>query len=146
MNEVKDSICSGFQIVTKSGVLCEEGLRRARFNVEDTMLHSDSTHRGAGQIIPCSRRVLYAASLLSQPRLQEPIFLVEVTCPLEVSGRVYSCLAQRRAIIEEEVPIEGTPITIIKAYLPVSESFGFFYYNSRIHSFLEIKHFRTGLP
>lgn len=125
MNEIKDSVCSGFQIVTNNGVLCEEGLRGARFDVKDTTLHADSIHRGAGQLIPCSRRVLYAASLLSQPRLQEPIFLAEITCPMDVSGNVYSCLAQRRAIIEGEVPIEGTPLIVVKAYLPVSESFGF---------------------
>lgn len=124
MNEIKDSVVSGFEIVTRAGVLCEETLRGARFNVLDTTLHADSIHRGAGQLIPCSRRVCYAASLVSNPRLQEPIFLAEITCPADVSGNVYSCLAQRRAVIDEEVAIEGTPLTIVKAFLPVSESFG----------------------
>lgn len=38
-------------------------------------LHSDSIHRGGGQIIPTMRRCCYAAALLAQPTLQEPIYL-----------------------------------------------------------------------
>merc|ERR1712084_8758 len=111
MNEIKDSMVTGFQVVTASGVLCEEGMRSMRVNVQDTTLHPDSIHRGGGQIIPTSRRVFYACQLKAEPRLQEPFFLVEITCPNDV--------------IDSEEPIEGTPITIIRAFLPVSESFGF---------------------
>lgn len=125
MNEIKDSVVAGFQIVCSSGVLCDEGMRGVRFDVHDTTLHADSIHRGAGQLIPASRRVLYACQLMAQPRLQEPIFLTEITCPIDVSGNVYGCLGQRRALIEEEVPVDGTPLTCIKAFLPVAESFGF---------------------
>ena len=124
MNEIKDSVVAGFEIVANSGVLCEEGLRGVRFDVHDTTIHSDSAHRGAGQIIPAARRVLYACQLLSAPRLQEPVFLCEITCPNEVAGSVYSCLAQRRGIVDEEIAIESTPLTLIKAFLPVAESFG----------------------
>merc|ERR1739849_1556 len=59
------------------------------------------------------------------PRIQEPFFLVEITFPSDVSGAVYSCLTQKRGEIDSEEQIEGTPITQIRAYLPVSESFGF---------------------
>jgi hypothetical protein len=31
--------------------------------------------RGTGQFIPMARRVVYAASLLAEPTLQEPVFL-----------------------------------------------------------------------
>ena len=40
-------------------------------------------------------------------------------------GGVYSCLNQRRGIVNEEEPIAGTPLNLVKSYLPVSESFGF---------------------
>merc|ERR1739840_9509 len=58
-------------------------------------------------------------------RLQEPYFLVEITCPNDCSGSVYSCLTQKRGEIESEESIANTPITMIRAYLPVAESFGF---------------------
>jgi elongation factor 2 len=69
MNEIKDHMVSGFEIVTKSGVLCEETLRSVKFSVEDTSLHTDAIHRGAGQITPATRKVLYGAELMASPTL-----------------------------------------------------------------------------
>lgn len=40
-------------------------------------------------------------------------------------GGVYTVLNQRRGIIIEETPVEGTPMSILRCYLPVAESFGF---------------------
>ncbi len=60
------------------GVLCEENLRAVRFNVHDVTLHTDAIHRGGGQIIPTTRRVLYACMLTATPRMMEPIYLVEI--------------------------------------------------------------------
>jgi elongation factor 2 len=125
MNEIKEHMVSGFEIVAKTGILCDETMRGIRFNVVDTYLHNDSIHRGGGQLSPCTRRVLYASELMAKPTLQEPIFQVEITAPADVVGTVYACMAVRRGTVEEEVLIEGTPLTIIKAYLPVAESFGF---------------------
>lgn len=87
------------------------------------------------------RRVVYAASLLAQPVLQEPIFLgnfvvlhtfparltfmlVEIQCPDSAIGGVYGCISSRRGQVFSEEPRVGTPMYTIKAYLPVSESFG----------------------
>ncbi len=63
------------------GVLCEEHMRGIRFNIHDVTLHADAIHRGGGQIIPTARRVLYACALTAQPRLMEPVYLVEIQCP-----------------------------------------------------------------
>ena len=40
-------------------------------------------------------------------------------------GSVYQCVCQRRGFIVAEEPIVGTPMVVIKAHLPVAESFGF---------------------
>lgn len=40
-------------------------------------------------------------------------------------GGVYQCLNQRRGTIVEETPMEGTPLSMLRCYLPVAESFGF---------------------
>lgn len=125
MHEIKDHMVAGFEQVTRAGVLCEEPQRGIRYNVVDTTLHNDAIHRGASQISPTTRRVLYACQLQSQPTLQEPIFCVEITCPSEVTGSLYHCLSSRRGCIEEEIVVEGTPLMLLRAFLPVSESFGF---------------------
>ena len=44
---------------------------------------------------------------------------------MEVSNVIYEVMMSRRGAVEEEVEVEGTPLVIMKAYLPVSESFGF---------------------
>ncbi|KAL2391837.1 Elongation factor 2, partial [Exophiala dermatitidis] len=76
LNEIKDSVVSGFQWATREGPIAEEPMRSIRFNIMDVTLHADAIHRGGGQIIPTARRVLYAATLLADPGLQEPVFLV----------------------------------------------------------------------
>jgi len=125
MNEVKQSMCSAFQWATKNGILTEENVRGMRVNLKDCELHADSIHRGDGQLLPCARRLYYAAELVSTPTLIEPIFLCEITAPMEAMGGVYQCLNQRRGQVIEEEQISGTPLNLVKAYLPVSESFGF---------------------
>lgn len=53
-------------------------MRAIRFDVHDVTLHTDAIHRGGGQIIPTARRVLYACELTAEPRVMEPVYLVEV--------------------------------------------------------------------
>ena len=72
------ALASSSACVSPQGVLCEENMRGARFNIQDVTLHADAIHRGGGQIIPTSRRVLYASVLTASPRLLEPVYLVEI--------------------------------------------------------------------
>jgi len=125
LNEIQDSCEAAFQWATKEGVMTEENMRGIRFNMEDVTLHADAIHRGGGQITPTMRRALYAMEYTAKPRFQEPIFLVEIQTPDDAVGGIYGCLSQRRGIVQGEDPIEGTPLVMLKAYLPVAESFGF---------------------
>lgn len=125
LNEIKDSVVAGFQWATKEGVLCDENMRGVRFNIHDVTLHADAIHRGGGQIIPTARRVFYASVLTAEPRLLEPVYLVEIQCPENAVGGIYGVLNRRRGHVFEESQIAGTPMFVVKAYLPVNESFGF---------------------
>jgi len=125
LNEIKDSVVAGFQWATKEGVLCDENLRGVRFNIYDVALHADAIHRGGGQIIPTARRVLYASMITAEPRLLEPVYLCEIQCPENAVGGIYGVLNRRRGHVFEESQTPGTPMFVVKAYLPVNESFGF---------------------
>jgi elongation factor 2 len=125
LNEIKDSVIAGFQWASKEGVLCDENMRGVRFNIYDVTLHTDAIHRGGGQIIPTARRVLYASTLTAEPRLMEPVYLVEIQCPENAVGGIYGVLNRRRGHVFEESQVAGTPMFHVKAYLPVNESFGF---------------------
>jgi elongation factor 2 len=51
--------------------------------------------------------------------------MCEIQAPDDALGGIYNCLSQRRGVVIGEEPVQGTPLLIIKAYLPVAESFGF---------------------
>merc|ERR1711879_21960 len=90
-----------------------------------------------GQIIPTARRCFYACVLTAEPRLMEPVYLVEIQCPQDSTGGIYSCLNRRRGHIFEENQVAGTPMVAVKAYLPVNESFGF---TADLRSQTQVKH------
>ena len=124
MNEMKDSFIAAWQWATKEGCMCDENMRGVRINIEDMTMHADAIHRGAGQIIPTARRVFYASELTAAPRLMEPVFIVDIQTVESAMGGIYNVLTRRRGIIIGEENRPGTPIYNVRAYLPVSESFG----------------------
>merc|ERR1711937_499114 len=125
LNEIKDSVVGGFAWASKEGPFAEENIRGCRFNIYDVTLHADAIHRGGGRIIPTARRVLYASALTAGPRLMEPVYQVEIQCPENAVGGIYGVLNRRRGHVFEEAQTPGTPMFVVKAYLPVNESFGF---------------------
>ncbi|KAJ9532280.1 elongation factor 2 [Haematococcus lacustris] len=125
LNEIKDSCVAALQWAAKEGVLAEENMRGICFEIMDVVLHADAIHRGGGQVIPTARRAMYAAQLTAQPRLLEPVYLVEIAAPEQALGGIYSVMNQKRGMVIEEMQRPGTPMYTVKAYLPVIESFGF---------------------
>lgn len=125
LNEIKESVNSGFQWACRNGPLCDEQVRGVILKLFDCTLHADAIHRGMGQVLPTARRVMFASMLTAKPTLMEPMYLADINVSIDASGGVYSTLSQRRGEIVEDVPRPGTPMTQIRAYLPVNESFGF---------------------
>jgi elongation factor 2 len=125
LNEIKESVNSGFQWATRQGPLSGEMCRGIIIKVLDVTLHADAIHRGMGQILPAARSVVFACIYTASPTLMEPVYLADITVPMDEVGGVYSTLSLRRGETVEEIPRAGTPMTAIRAYLPVNESFGF---------------------
>merc|ERR1712056_128757 len=125
LNEIKDHVVGAFMQVTTGGVLCDEVMRGMRFNITDVKLHADAIHRGAGQIMPCAKKVFSACQIASGPRLLEPMYLVDITVPQSAHSGVFNTLNTKRGEIEKIEDRVGTPLSQIQAYLPVLESFGF---------------------
>jgi elongation factor 2 len=87
------------------------------FNSLDVTLHTDAIHRGGGQIIPTCRRVVYAAALLANPGLQEPMYMVEMQTPENALGGIYSVLNKKRGHVFSEEQRVGTPMYTVKVGL-----------------------------
>mmetsp|Transcript_6432 Transcript_6432/g.11498 ORF Transcript_6432/g.11498 Transcript_6432/m.11498 type:complete len:919 (-) Transcript_6432:91-2847(-) len=127
LNEIKEHVASGFQWATSGGPLAEEPMRGVVFRLYDAKLHADSIHRGMGQIQPTARRCLLACVLTGKPALLEPIYLADISVPLsEVSGVHASLNSEgRRGKYQTQIDKDGTPMTNVRAFLPVRDSMGY---------------------
>lgn len=125
LSSVRDSIVQGFQWATREGPLCEEPIRNVKFKLLDARISSEPIERGGGQIIPTARRVTYSAFLMATPRLMEPYLIVEVIAPADCVPAVYTVLANRRGHITQDLPMPGSPLYTVKAFIPAMDSFGF---------------------
>lgn len=125
LNSVKDSIVQGFQWGAREGPLCDEPIRNVKFKILDATIAQEPLHRGGGQIIPTARRVAYSAFLMASPRLMEPVYYVEIQTPADCISAIYTVLSRRRGHVTADEAKPGTPSYIVKAFLPVIESFGF---------------------
>merc|ERR1712072_1057623 len=96
LNEIKESVNSGLLWATKQGPICEEQMRGIRYNLMDVKLHTDSIHRGMGQIQPTARRVFFACSLTAEPKLVEPVFMATIDAPQESSPGIMQALGACR--------------------------------------------------
>jgi elongation factor 2 len=129
LHEVKEVVCQAFQEAVMGGVYTDEPLRGVLFELHDVKLHPDSVHRGVSQIAPATKRALFAAQMQANPVLLEPLYRCDITAPRSALPGVYSTLRVRRAIIadadEQDEMADRFGIVPIRAFLPVSESFGF---------------------
>merc|ERR1711988_1542922 len=110
LNEVRDSVIGAFLQATCAGIICEEALRGIRFTLTDVTMHADAIHRGAGQIMPPTKRAIYACQIKSGAALLEPLYVCDITVPQSAVSGVYSTLNQRRGIVETTEERPGTPV------------------------------------
>lgn len=125
LDNVKDYIVQGFQWGTREGPLCDEPIRNVKMKILDAVVAAEPVHRSGGQMIPTARRVAYSAFLMATPRLMEPYYFVEVQAPADCVSAVYTVLAKRRGHVTQDAPISGSPLYVIKAFIPAIDSFGF---------------------
>mmetsp|Transcript_20606 Transcript_20606/g.18019 ORF Transcript_20606/g.18019 Transcript_20606/m.18019 type:complete len:160 (-) Transcript_20606:38-517(-) len=69
----------------------------------------------------------YLESFLgAQPRLVEGVYLCYLHVPMDEIGHIYDVLHKRRSTIIEEELNDASNVYLIKAHLPVCESFGLY--------------------
>lgn len=122
LNEIKESVNSGLLWATRQSCLCEEKMRGIRYNLFDVKLHTDSIHRGMGQIQPTARRVFFASALTAGCRLMEPFFVVTIDCAEEALPGVMQALGSCRGEFNSSEDVGGR--LAVSAYVPVAETIG----------------------
>ncbi|XP_070758069.1 elongation factor-like GTPase 1 isoform X1 [Enoplosus armatus] len=79
----------------------------------------------SGQLIASMKEACRHAFQAQPQRLMAAMYTCEIMATAEVLGRVYGVLGKREGRVLHEDMKEGTDMFIIKAVLPVAESFGF---------------------
>ncbi|KAJ2426795.1 Cytoplasmic GTPase/eEF2-like protein (ribosomal biogenesis) [Coemansia sp. RSA 2524] len=135
--DFEESINTGFQLAMQSGPLCFEPvvgvavtIKNIVFNPEastssDATRSASSASSLSGQVITAVRDAIWTGLLHWSPRLHLAMYTCDIQATSEVLGKVYGVINRRHGRILSEEMREGTPYFIIKASIPIVESFGF---------------------
>jgi len=122
LHEIRESTNAGLLWATKQGPICEEQMRGCRFALYDCKLHSDSIHRGMGQIQPTARRVFYASVMTGGCRLVEPVFKADIEASFDAASGIMQALGACRG--ELVISEERGPNVCVEAFVPIAETIG----------------------
>ncbi|ORD98480.1 EF2 [Hepatospora eriocheir] len=122
LNEVKDHINNGMKQGTSYGPILGEKVRGVRFNLKDVVLHADSIHRGANQILNPVERLCRGLILDGSPVIYEPIFSLNLSVVKTYGMACETIIKKRRGLILDTYQ-EGDSHKI-EATIPVVASFG----------------------
>lgn len=132
------SLINGFQLAVSEGPLAKEPVQGMMVIIEDIrkiskvettcvedgVCHYDSMDI-SGKLITTTRNFIYQAFLSLSPRLMWAMYTCDIQASVEVLGKVYTVVQQRRGRIVSEDIKEGTSFFQIVAKIPVVEAFGF---------------------
>ncbi|XP_006870981.1 PREDICTED: elongation factor Tu GTP-binding domain-containing protein 1 isoform X1 [Chrysochloris asiatica] len=103
---------------------CPERFEKHTAQKGETSL-SDCYGPLSGQLIATMKEACRYALHVKPQRLMAAMYTCDIMATGDVLGRVYAVLSKREGRVLQEEMKEGTDMFIIKAVLPVAESFGF---------------------
>ena len=121
LQEVKDMVLAGYRWGLKEGPLAYESIRGTKVKVTDISLHEDPVHRGPAQIMPMTRRAMFAAFMSANPTLLEPVQKITVKAPPDLLGAATSVISQKRGKVLS-VEQKGH-LVYVTGEIPTSETF-----------------------
>ena len=123
IREVIEMAMTSFEDVMKNGPVAKEPMSGLKVKLNDCKLHEDSIHRGPGQVIPAVRDGIKEAAQVAEPTLLEPIQTIRIDAPVDYMGNISKIIQTRRGQLLDMQQERGG--VVIKAKMPVAESFGF---------------------
>lgn len=132
LQQLDNSIVTGFQLATQGAPLCEEPMMGVAFVVTDIKFahneEADDERHGpfAGQVISTVKEACRKSFARHSQRLVEVMYLCDLMIDgSENLGKAYGVLSKRRADILREEIKEGSYVYSVQALLPAVESIGF---------------------
>ena len=136
--EYEYSILNGFELAVNEGPLAKEQVQgmwivldelREMTNEEMDKIeetgYQTSVPNFSGRLITKTRDLTHQAMMEWSPRLMWAMYTCDIQASVDVLGKVYAVVQQRRGRITSEELKEGTPFFQIEARIPVVEAFGF---------------------
>lgn len=125
-----DSLINGFQMAVNEGPLAKEEVQRMIVTLEsfeeiDPTSNTKAVVDISGRIMTSMKTTIHKSFLDWSPRLLWAMYICTIQTSLEVLGKVYAVVQQRRGRIISEEMKEGTPFFEVVCCVPVVEAFGF---------------------
>ncbi|EMR08675.1 hypothetical protein PNEG_02852 [Pneumocystis murina B123] len=128
-NEIEKHINTGFQLSVLQGPLAEEPMHGVSIFIEDiefeniNINHKLKIEQITSHLISSFKDGIKQGFLDWSPRLMLSMYACDIQAPGNVLGKIHAIISKRRGrIVSEE--LKGT-LYLIKALLPIVESFGF---------------------
>ena len=100
--KIKEFLIKGFKIGLKSGPLCDEPIMNLKIEIIDIYFNI-KTPEIEEKFMLLAKRALFGAFLLSNPRLYQPIYKIEIETSEENIGNVSNILSKNNARVENIV-------------------------------------------
>jgi len=123
LNEIMELVVQGFEEAMDKGPLAKEKVVGTKVRIMDATIHEDPVHRGPAQIIPATKRPIYAGMLIAGVTLQEPKQKMTILVPQDYTSNVITLVQGRRGHMLD-MQQEGEQ-AILVSKIAVSELFGF---------------------
>ncbi|PNJ21368.1 LOW QUALITY PROTEIN: EFL1 isoform 2 [Pongo abelii] len=120
----ENETCSGGNENQKLQDGCSEAFEKRTSQKGESPL-TDCYGPFSGQLIATMKEACRYALQVKPQRLMAAMYTCDIMATGDVLGRVYAVLSKREGRVLQEEMKEGTDMFIIKAVLPVAESFGF---------------------
>ncbi|PIU09951.1 elongation factor EF-2 [Candidatus Micrarchaeota archaeon CG08_land_8_20_14_0_20_49_17] len=122
LNEIMELVFQGFEEAMNLGPLAKEKVMGVKICLLDATIHEDPVHRGPAQIIPATKRAIYAGILGAGDYLLEPKIYLTVQVPVNYVNNVITlCQGRRGQLIDIQ---QDDEVTNVKFKIPVAEMFG----------------------
>ncbi|XP_077988979.1 elongation factor-like GTPase 1 [Glandiceps talaboti] len=153
LREFDNSVVSGFQLASLAGPMCEEPMMGVCFVIEGWEVRGSTVENGhqqqqgkqnetksipkvsmevtdrygpfSGQVISTVKESCRVSFQTQPQRLMAAMYKCDIQATAEVLGRMYAVLNKRNGRVQQEEMREGSAVFMVKALLPVAESFGF---------------------
>jgi elongation factor 2 len=123
LRETMELIIEGYHEAMKTGPLTREPCEGIKVRLVDVTLHEDAVHRGPAQVIPAVRSAIFAAILMANDVVLEPMQKVFISVPQNLMGSATQQIQGRRGQILD-IDSEGDTVVVV-GKTPVAEMFGF---------------------